>query len=181
MVPRTIVHNTLSLNSCGIYDGTTVRRVDLTVFQFSSSVTVKQQNMQDGMIQKNLPNYVYVVCPSSLCISCKSFDFHSVVSSQTAISEHILMLSTVAFIASLSRYKQSAAILNPAYFILLFQVIYSAHAFKTKGRIYHSNQIAGELSFNLSSSPQLPYLCVDVRVYIDTHSVLCLQFFPPRS
>lgn len=37
-------------------------------------------------------------------------------------------------------------------------VIYSALAFKSNVGIYHSEQIAGELTFNFSSLPQLPYL-----------------------
>ncbi len=37
-------------------------------------------------------------------------------------------------------------------------VIYSARVFKSNVGIYHSEQIAGELSFNISSLPQLPYL-----------------------
>lgn len=46
-------------------------------------------------------------------------------------------------------------------------VMYSAHAFKSKVGIYHSEQITGELSFNISSLPQLPYLLEGLESWLE--------------
>lgn len=68
------------------------------------------------------------------------------------------MSSALALVVCWSGCQQNAAVLNAAYFTRPLLVIYSAHAFKSNVGIYHSGQIVGELSFNISSLPQLPYL-----------------------
>lgn len=68
------------------------------------------------------------------------------------------MSSARAVIVCWSGCQQSAAVLNAAYFTPPLPVMYSAHAFKSNVGIHHSEQIVGELSFNISSLPQLPYL-----------------------
>lgn len=53
-------------------------------------------------------------------------------------------------------------------------VIYSALAFKSNVGIYHSEQIAGELTFNFSSLPQLPYLGFWIVIRVKVH-FLCVR------
>ena len=106
-------------------------------------------------------------------------------------------MSTVAFIVSRSGCQQNTVTLKAAHFILLLMVINSALAFKSNVRIYHSEQIAGELSltsffFLASAAVFVEGLQIVIRVIfyfvwvgegwqasIDTPSILQPQCFPP--